>query len=150
MNLENVRIVLVGPLYGGNVGSVCRAMSNTGLKELAIADPRPLNMLEARMMSCHAEPLLRARQTFDTLAEAVADCGLVIGTSARRGLYRQHAKSPRDWAPTILEASAHSKVGLVFGREDKDSPMKSWHCARISSRFPRPTNPCRSTWPSRS
>ncbi|MBT3295276.1 MAG: RNA methyltransferase [Verrucomicrobia bacterium] len=119
MNLENVRIVLVGPLYGGNVGSVCRAMSNTGIKELAIADPRPLNMLEARMMSCHAEPLLRARQTFDTLAEAVADCGLVIGTSARRGLYRQHAKSPRDWAPTILEASAHSKVGLVFGREDK-------------------------------
>ena len=119
MNLENVRIVLVGPLYGGNVGSVCRAMSNTGLKELAIADPRPLNMLEARMMSCHAEPLLRARQTFDTLAEAVADCGLVIGTSARRGLYRQHAKSPREWAPTILEASAHSKVGLVFGREDK-------------------------------
>ncbi len=119
MNLENIRIVLVGPLYGGNVGSVCRAMRNMGLHDLAIADPRPLNMLEARMMSCHAEPLLRARQTFDTLAEAVADCGLVIGTSARRGLYRQHAKTPREWAPTVLEACEAGKVGLVFGREDK-------------------------------
>ncbi len=119
MNLDNIRIVLVGPLYGGNVGAVCRAMSNMGLSDLAIADPRPLNMLEARMMATHAEPLLRARKTFDTLADAVADCGLVIGTSARRGLYRQHAKTPREWAPTILDSSDRTRVALVFGREDK-------------------------------
>ncbi|NQU38498.1 MAG: RNA methyltransferase [Lentisphaerae bacterium] len=119
MDLGNVRIVLVGPLYGGNVGSVCRAMSNTGITDLVIADPRPLNMLEARMMACHADPILQARQTSDTLAEAVADCGLVIGTSARRGLYRQHAQTPREWTPTILEACATGKVALVFGREDK-------------------------------
>ncbi len=119
MNLENIRIVLVGPLYGGNVGAVCRAMGNMGLSDLAVADPRPLNMLEARMMACHAEPLLRERKTFDTLADAVADCGLVIGTSARRGLYRQHARSPREWTPTILQTSESSKVALVFGREDK-------------------------------
>lgn len=119
MNLDNIRIVLAGPLYGGNVGAVCRAMRNMGLSHLVIAEPRPLNMLEARMMACHAEPLLRQRTTVDTLADAVADCGLVIGTSARRGLYRQHARPPRDWVPTILTASDTGKVALVFGREDK-------------------------------
>ena len=71
------------------------------------------------MLSCHAEPILEARRTFDTLAEAVADCGLVIGTSARRGLYRQHAQTPREWAPTVLKACETGKVGFVFGREDK-------------------------------
>jgi TrmH family RNA methyltransferase len=119
MNLDNVRIVLVGPLYGGNVGSVCRAMANTGLSDLAVVSERPLNMDEARMMACHATDILEGRSTHETLEEAVADCGVVWGTSARTGLYRQHARPPREWAPVILEDSGRGRVALVFGREDK-------------------------------
>lgn len=118
MSLENIRIVLVGPLYGGNVGSVCRAMANMGLTDLAIAAPRPLDEREARMMACHAERILAGRREFGGLAEAVADCGLVMGTTARLGLYRQHARSPREWAPRAVEAAARGKVAMVFGRED--------------------------------
>ncbi len=117
--LDNIRIVLVGPLYGGNIGSVCRSMANMGLSDLAIADARPVNLDEARMMACHATEVLENRTEYATMAEAVSDCGLVMGTSARCGLYRQHAKTPREWAPHALKtAAAGNRVALVFGRED--------------------------------
>ncbi|RLC08954.1 MAG: RNA methyltransferase, partial [Deltaproteobacteria bacterium] len=119
MNFENIRIVLVGPLYGGNVGSVCRAMANMGLSDLAVVEERTLNMDEARKMACHAGEILEGRSTHESLADAIADCGVALGTSVRKGLYRQHAKTPREWAPIVLEDSSRGKVALVFGREDK-------------------------------
>lgn len=117
--LDDIRIVLVGPLYGGNIGSVCRAMANMGLSDLAIADARPVDMNEARMMACHATEILENRTEYTTMADAVADCGLVMGATARLGLYRQHAKTPRDWAAHALKTAAGgSRVAMVFGRED--------------------------------
>ncbi|MFC1452869.1 RNA methyltransferase [Verrucomicrobiota bacterium] len=118
MSTENIRVVLVGPLYGGNVGSVCRAMANTGFCDLALVAPKPLNMGEARMMACHATHILEARSEFGSLSEAVADCGAIIGATARKGLYRQHARTPREWAPRALDAADGGKSAMVFGRED--------------------------------
>ena len=118
MKLENIRIVLVDPIYGGNVGSVCRAMSNMGFSDLALVAPKNLDMDEALMMACHSTEILNNRTEFATIAEAVADCGLVMGTSAREGLYRAHCKSPREWAPKALEAAETGKVAILFGRED--------------------------------
>ena len=117
--LDNIRIVLVSPLYGGNIGSACRAMANMGLSDLAIVEERSLNMDEARKMACHADDILESRSTYGSLADAIADCGVALGTSVRKGLYRQHAKTPREWAPIVLEDSSRGKVALVFGREDK-------------------------------
>ena len=118
VSLDNIRIVLKSPIYGGNVGSVCRAMANMGFSDLAIAAPRPFNLDEARMMACHATDILDNRTEYPTLAGAVADCTTVMGTSARMGLYRQHARSPREWAPRAVEAARTGKVALLFGPED--------------------------------
>ena len=118
MSLKNIKVVLVSPIYGGNVGSVCRAMANMGLSDLAIAASRPINMDEARMMACHATEILDNRTEFPSLAEAVADCGVVMGATARRGLYRQHARTPREWATKVVEAARTGWAALVFGRED--------------------------------
>lgn len=118
MGLENIRVVLVDPLYGGNVGSVCRAMANMGLRHLVIAGAGTFPLDEARVMACRAQAVLDGRRHFATLAEAVADCCLVFGTTARGGLYRAHARSPREWIPRAREASDHGPVAFVFGRED--------------------------------
>ncbi|MDI6774129.1 MAG: RNA methyltransferase [Verrucomicrobiota bacterium] len=118
VNLDNIRIVLAGPLCGGNVGAVCRAMGNMGLSDLALVAPRRLNMDEARWMACHAAEILDNRAEFGALPEAVADCAAVLGTTARPGLYRRHARTPREWAPRILEGTVNGRVALVFGRED--------------------------------
>ncbi|MCK5850845.1 MAG: RNA methyltransferase [Kiritimatiellae bacterium] len=118
MGLENIRVVLVGPLYGGNVGSVCRAMANMGISDLAIVNGRNLNMNNASMMACHAGDILDNRSEYTDFAEAIKDCGVVMGATARTGLYRHHAKNPREWAPKAVEVAQTGKVAIVFGRED--------------------------------
>jgi len=118
--LENIRIVLVEPLSGGNIGSVCRAMNNNDITDLAIVNPRPeTDWEEARKLSCNAKQQLEARQEFATLRDAVADCTVVAGTSARTGFYRDTAHSPREFAPIALTSATNHKIALVFGREDK-------------------------------
>ncbi len=117
---SNVRIVLVEPIFGGNIGSVCRAMNNNGITDLAIVKPRPTtNWDEAYKLACNAKRQLDARREFQTLEEALADCTVVAATSARTGFYRDTAHSPREFAPIALKSAAAHKVALVFGREDK-------------------------------
>ncbi len=117
--LSNIRIVLVRPIYGGNIGAVCRAMANMGLSDLTLVDAaKSLDLQEARKMACAAQPILNARRESASLAEAISDCSLVIGASARLGLYRQHSQTPRQWSQRILAAAQANRVALVFGPED--------------------------------
>jgi TrmH family RNA methyltransferase len=117
--LRNIRVVLVRPTYGGNLGSVCRAMKNMDLSRLVLVQPNPeMNFGEAQQMSMHAVDILEAREQFDTLADAVKDCQRVYGTTARKGLYRAHSKSPREWAPELIAQAATGPVAIAFGTED--------------------------------
>ena len=60
MAQNNIKIVLVGPLYGGNIGSACRAMSNMGVSELRLVAPDAgVDWDEAEKMAVHADELLR-------------------------------------------------------------------------------------------
>ena len=118
--LDNIKVVLVGTLYTGNVGSACRAMANMGFHHLVLAAPNLQNSWdEGERMAVHATDLIRNRVETTTFEEAVADCVAVVGTTARGGLYRQHVKAPRDCAADILSLAATGPVALVFGREDK-------------------------------
>ncbi|MEN7972927.1 MAG: RNA methyltransferase [Verrucomicrobiota bacterium] len=118
--MSNIRVVLVEPIFGGNIGSVCRAMNNNGITDLAIVNPRSTTDWEdARKLSCNAKAQLEARKEFQTLEEAIADCTVVAATSARTGFYRDTAHSPREFAPIALESAKDHKIALVFGREDK-------------------------------
>ncbi len=116
--LRNIRVVLVRPLYGGNLGAVCRAMKNMGLADLRLVNPAPdLDFHEARKYALHAEDVLTGRQQHATLLEAVGDCAAVAATTGQKGLYRSHARPPRDAAPGLLETSRGHAVALVFGPE---------------------------------
>ena len=120
MSLSNIHVILVHPLYGGNVGSVCRAMKNMGLSRLVLVGGTDnLDMHEARTLAYRATDVLDAATCTETVAEAVADCGLVAGATARVGLYRDHSRTPRAWAPQLLAAAQATPVALMFGREDK-------------------------------
>ena len=118
--LGNIRVVLVGTLYTGNVGSASRAMAKMGIRKLRLAAPNLQNSWdEGERMAVHATDVMSAREEFATLEEAVADCVAVVGTTAREGLYRQHVKAPRDCAADILSLAETGPVAVVFGREDK-------------------------------
>ena len=119
MSLKKIRIVLTRPLYGGNVGSACRAMMNMGISDLAIVRPsHELHDIPIRKMSLHAYSIYENRSDFETLAGAVEDCHVVACTTARMGLYRAHARTMRQWAPEMLASAASAKTAIVFGPED--------------------------------
>ena len=117
--LGRIRIVLVRPRGAANVGAVARAMKNTGVRHLVLVRPRLRR--DARLataMAVHARDLLSRARTVGTLAEAVADCRLVVGTTRRGGLYRAAAEPPDDVAPAVLARARRGPVALVFGPED--------------------------------
>jgi tRNA/rRNA methyltransferase len=118
VSLTSLRIVLVRPRYSGNIGAVARAMRNMGINDLALVNPSQLCRNAADTMAVHARDVLDMMQVHSSLRAAVADCGLVVGTTCRPGLYRDGALTLRALAPHILAAATANRVALVFGPED--------------------------------
>jgi len=118
MPLSNVRIVLVRPRGGANIGAVARAMKNMGLDDLVLVRPVAVRAFWSKAMAVHAEEVLSRARRCDSLADAVADCGLVAGTTCRQGLYRRGVQTPREGAPRLIAAAGANRVALVFGPED--------------------------------
>jgi len=118
MSLHNLRIVLVRPQYSGNIGAVARAMRNMGLRELTLVNPAPVHREQADMMAVHARSVLDEMSIQSSLRTAVGDCGLVIGTTCRSGLYRDNAVHPRALASYIVAMARENRVALVFGPEE--------------------------------
>ncbi|HEY2987521.1 MAG TPA: RNA methyltransferase [Candidatus Binatia bacterium] len=134
--LENIRVVLVAPKGSGNIGSVARAMKNMGLSDLAIVGRGRTESFWARAMAVHAKDTLNSARRFSTLREAVADCGLVVGTTCRGGLYREHSRSPRATAPAIIAAARSGKCALVFGPEDHGLDNEDLKCCQVLITIP--------------
>src|SRR5262245_22614373 len=106
MALENCRIVLVRPRVAGNIGATARVMRNMGLSDLLLVAPeaKPSDR-QARRMSTRGERILDKCHVVETLSDALADCLLVIGTSARAGgpFRRQSVVSPETILPRMVE-----------------------------------------------
>jgi tRNA C32,U32 (ribose-2'-O)-methylase TrmJ len=76
-------VVLVRPRNPLNIGAAARAMSNFGARHLRLVNPYAAGFREARS-AVGASALLNNALEFDSVAEAVADCSLVVGTTAVR------------------------------------------------------------------
>jgi tRNA/rRNA methyltransferase len=137
--LSNIRIVMVRPRGSGNVGSVARAMKNTGVAELAIVGVARTRSFWARAMAVHGRDILSQAKCYGSIREAISDCSLVVGTTCRSGLYRKHSQPPREVARHIIGAAQAGKVALVFGPEDHGLSNKDLeHCQLLIS---IPANP---------
>jgi tRNA/rRNA methyltransferase len=116
--LKNLRVVLVEVKFPGNVGMTARAMKNTGLTDLRLVRPRAeLNKEAYQLASGAAEVLDRAR-FHESLADAVGDCGMVIGTTRRSGVMRRHMVGPEQAAAMLVSPLQTNAAALVFGSED--------------------------------
>lgn len=124
MSLERIRIVLVDTTHPGNIGGAARAMKNMGLSQLCLVSPQGFPGVEATARASGADAVLEGAMVCHTLDEAIADCGLVIGTSARRRSIEWPMLTPRECAQTLLEhatlehaTQAQATVALLFGQE---------------------------------
>jgi TrmH family RNA methyltransferase len=112
-----IRIVLVDTAHPGNIGAVARAMKNMGLLELHLVRPKFFPNSEATARASGAHDVLEAARVHESFAAAIADCGLVAGTSARQRHLPWTLVEPRAAASRIVAASLASEVALVFGSE---------------------------------
>ncbi len=132
MSLDRIRIVLVRPREAQNVGAVARAMKNTGLTRLVLVDAPALDEARAATLAVHATDVLGARAHTATLDEALAGCGLVVGTSGRATAARDAGTTPRASAPVLLAAAQSNEVALVFGPEDHGLALEELkHCHHV-------------------
>jgi len=118
MLADRIRIVLVQTSHPGNIGAAARAMKNMGLNRLVLVDPLRFPDQEATWRAAAAADVLEGALRCDTLAEAIADCSFVVGTSARSRRIPWPCEPPRTCAARIAEASLAGEVAVVFGRED--------------------------------
>ena len=115
--LERIRFVLVETTHAGNLGATARAMKTMGLRQLHLVRPRQWPDAEAIARASGADDLLAAARGHETLAEALAGCRLVIGSSARRRTLEWPLLEPAAGAEWLLREAASGEVALVLGRE---------------------------------
>lgn len=115
--LDNIRIVLVETSHSGNIGSAARAMKTMGLSHLYLVAPKQAIDEQAIALSAGAEDVVKQAVIVDSFDKAVADCSLVVGTSARLRHLQNTLIEPRKCAMKAVEAVKSGQIAIVFGRE---------------------------------
>jgi len=130
--LDNIRIVLVEPAVPGNIGAVARVLRNTGIPNLTLVNPGDWDTARTRWMAHGSQKILDSSQVVGSVAAAVRDARLVIGTTHREGRFRD---VDDDHAEVLRRASGLARqhqVALLFGREkDGLSRGEIEHCHEL-------------------
>ena len=116
--LSHIKIVLVETTHPGNIGAVARAMKNMNMSNLWLVAPKIFPSAEATSRASGADDVLAQARVCLSLQEAIADCQLVIGASARSRTISWPEISPRGCAEQVVINEPDKKVAIVFGREN--------------------------------
>jgi tRNA/rRNA methyltransferase len=115
--LSRLHVVLVSPRNPLNIGAAARAMSNFGFQSLRLVNPYAPSFREARS-AVGASDILANAKRYKSVADAVNDCTLVVGTTAVRTRDLQHSvRRPEYGARLIRQRMKAGNVALLFGSE---------------------------------
>lgn len=113
----NLRVVLVAPRNPLNVGAAARAMSNFGALDLRLVNPYELAFREAKS-AVNASEVMESAREYASVAEAVADCALVVGTTSIGHRALQHPLRRLEYGGRVIARKmASAPVALLFGSE---------------------------------
>ena len=120
-HLSHVRIVMVNTTLPANIGSALRAMKTMGLSKLVLVAPKTYPHPDIDALAAGATDLIEQIEIVETLADAIKDCHLVFGTSARSRTIPWPLLDARPAAETSISAVVNDQqdVAVVFGREDR-------------------------------
>jgi tRNA (cytidine32/uridine32-2'-O)-methyltransferase len=116
--LSNIKIVLVETSHPGNIGAVARAMKNMAMANLCLVNPKVFPSADATARASGADDILATAKVYTTLPEAIADCQLVLGASARCRTISWPELTPRECAEKVVIKEPDNKVAILFGREN--------------------------------
>ena len=132
-----VKIVLVNATHPGNIGAAARAMKTMGLEQLALVSPRHFPSAECTARAAGADDILTRASVFSSLEDALADCELVFGTSARARSIAWPEVTPEAAAAQIIDRiDAGSGVAVLFGRESSGLSNEQLEICHAMIRIP--------------
>jgi len=114
---DRIKIVLIDTSHPGNIGAAARAMKTMQLGRLALVTPNDYPSAEATSRASGADDVLARAQVCETVEEAIADCQLVLGTSARLRSLRWPQLNPRESAERVAQEAGEGSIAILFGRE---------------------------------
>lgn len=115
--LDAIQIILIETSHSGNIGSAARAMKTMGLRHLRLVAPKQPIDEQAIALSAGAKDCLESAQIFPDFDSAIADCQLVIGTSARHRHLQSSLINPRQCGELAISRATQGKIAVIFGRE---------------------------------
>ena len=120
-HLSHVRIVMVNTTLPANIGSALRAMKTMGLSKLVLVSPKTYPHPDINALAAGATDLIDQIEIVETLEDAIKDCHIVFGTSARSRTIPWPLLDARPAAEKSLKAVINDKqeVAVIFGREDR-------------------------------
>lgn len=124
---DKIRIVLVNTSHPGNIGGAARALKNMGLSRLYLVAPKEYPADKAVWRAAGALDVLENAVVVDTLDEAIGDCGLVVGTSARERRIPWPLVTPRECGERTWAETRHHDIAIIFGREDRGLTNQELH-----------------------
>jgi TrmH family RNA methyltransferase len=133
---SDIRIVLVEPSHPGNIGAVARAMKNMDLTKLVLVRPREFPHPEATARAAGADSVLASARVVGTLAEAIADCGLVAATTSRPRDQNFRVLDLQQGAVRAVTESQRAPVALLFGSERTGLSNEDLDASHVLLRIP--------------
>jgi tRNA (cytidine32/uridine32-2'-O)-methyltransferase len=128
----SLRFVLVRTSHPGNIGAAARAIRTMGFKRLVLVAPHDYPHAETTALAVGATDVLDGIVVVPTLIEAIADCTLVLGCTARRRGVALTEFSPREAAGRVQAAAGEGEIAIVFGNERtglENDELKLCHAA---------------------
>ncbi|WP_020485388.1 RNA methyltransferase [Methylomonas sp. MK1] len=116
--LSHFKVVLVETSHPGNIGAVARAMKNMQMNQLRLVSPQSFPHADATARASGADDVLRSATVFASLQDAIADCRIVLGSSARDRTISWPSLTARQTAEKWVGALPEQNIALVFGREN--------------------------------
>jgi len=132
-------VVLVRTQDVVNIGGVVRAMKNFELRDLRLVQPVEYDPRRIEGIAHKTGDVLKRVTIVDSFDEAIDDCALVAGLTARERTAKRNVVRPRDAAPDLVRAAAAERVGLVLGPEDRG--LTNAELDRCHRSIVIPTNP---------
>ena len=120
-HLSHVRIVMVNTTLPANIGSALRAMKTMGLCKLVLVSPKTYPHPDIDALAAGATDLIDQIEIVETLEDAIKDCHIVFGTSARSRTIPWPLLDARPAAQKSMKAvlQEQQEIAVIFGREDR-------------------------------
>ena len=134
---KDIRVVLVEPSHPGNIGGAARAMKTMGLADLAIVNPLRFPDPQAIWRAAGAVDVVDNARVLTSVDDAIADCGWVVGTSARSRRVPWPVATIGEFAERLVREDLGGKpVAILFGREDRGLTNDELECCNLHVMIP--------------